>query len=959
MSRFIPLLLLLAPAFGAISRSPSSDGGSTCSGRPCVYVVTCAPDGTGTASELQAAYDESRRGDTIKLQAVSSANNQCVWTAPSELGFYLRRRPGDSGFITITTTEDDKLPREGTRITPAYKPLMPILQTPTFNWATMIVAGTASSGDNIKIRGIYFRPNPNAGTNQSFTRGFLQIGSLALYDLPLYEAVIGQPASVGATIITLTGGVWGLAPDMKVQLASAYGSNPEVVTIASVGASSITLKAPITVARAVNDRVRVATDNASVQPDNVVIQHCILDGGTNHVRIRRLMSLNARSATVRDSFFDGAWDYAPGDSQSIFGFNAPGPYLIENNYIASGSENIMLGGQPPSFDVEVESAMIRYNYLAHIPERDRHGPWQWTQGSDHPLNGGRDYGLNNIDGNPRLVFATRHVHPSDVQLGNKAGGSKGWFVALNTGIVGTVEPDWYSVPNGGTIFDGEPGTGVLWRHAGLLNNPEIKNNFEIKSARNVTLLYNVFDWSYDAIYSIGSYNGQQSMMVNIKSVPHGSCSNDSAVWPECYRARTTGFRMLNNLVRSFPGGIRLMGGQTGKTIAGDYLLKGNLFLQTEPIVGIPYRLVAIGPSANGANYAADPDFHSVRVENNTWYSPFQRESWTVDVDTQGLTVGGNNSFRGNILSRGGVVHKIGGLRGAFGGDGAPGSIAQWPGVAGFGRNIIIGSPTGAQNYPAGSVLSNCPGTAACTENWDYDDPIHGKLLNNIGAGLLQVRPTHAWAKRALPDGSDIGADVSDVPQIENLQVSPTDRLVLLRWSLTSPIADIPCAAEVNTTPDFAGPYAGELADIRKYFQQDADTADRNIRHNNERMVSIGYAATLSPSTRYYYRLQCGGDTRRGVFTTLAATSGPGESTVSRSLESFLAAGMDVEYGTWYSRESDSLGDGGKIAATCTEDRMCTATFSVPKGSVAYYRWIERDESGTKLNSGPVSVLTVP
>jgi hypothetical protein len=56
---------------------------------------------------------------------------------------------------------------------------------------------------------------------------------------------------------------------------------------------------------------------------------------------------------------------AGADSQAIAGWNGPGPYQIENNYLEAAGENVMFGGGDPSIDGLVPSdIVIRGNHLA-------------------------------------------------------------------------------------------------------------------------------------------------------------------------------------------------------------------------------------------------------------------------------------------------------------------------------------------------------------------------------------------------------------------------------------------------------------------------------------------------------------------------------------------------------------------------------------------------------------------
>ncbi len=253
-----------------------------------------------------------------------------------------------------------------------------------------------------------------------------------------------------------------------------------------------------------------------------------------------------------------------------------------------------------------------------------------------------------------------------------------------------------------------------------------------------------------------------------------------------------------------------------------------------------------------------------------FFSPFQHNSFTWLIEGKEGLYPGSNAVAGNIWYRG-----TGGFCGA-GPDGA-GTIQDiFPGFAGWGKNIIAGAPIEGSypsGYPSGTVLNLCPNNAACAANSDFDHSLYGKLFQNPNASLLGVRDTHAWAKRSMADGLDIGVDVNQLPEIGGLRVTPTDRTVLFQWSLTSPILHIPCVVEVNDGPDFAGNYVGELSQISTYYRQDADDYGRFARDGNNRMITIGHTVPLHASTTYYYRLHSGGDTRRGEFTTAAGGHG--------------------------------------------------------------------------------------
>src|SRR5947207_5571403 len=53
------------------------------------------------------------------------------------------------------------------------------------------------------------------------------------------------------------------------------------------------------------------------------------------------------------------------DSQAISGFNGPGNYLIENNYLEGATENFLLGGADPTIpNLVTTNVTFRRNYLS-------------------------------------------------------------------------------------------------------------------------------------------------------------------------------------------------------------------------------------------------------------------------------------------------------------------------------------------------------------------------------------------------------------------------------------------------------------------------------------------------------------------------------------------------------------------------------------------------------------------
>ncbi|HEX8492569.1 MAG TPA: hypothetical protein VF658_06985, partial [Pyrinomonadaceae bacterium] len=98
-----------------------------------------------TGGDLQAALDAAQPGDTILLEAGASFIGS--FTLPFKAS-------SSSAFITIrTSTPDSLLPPPGTRITPAFSPLLPKLLSPGQGLSAL---KTASGAHHYRLIGLEF-----------------------------------------------------------------------------------------------------------------------------------------------------------------------------------------------------------------------------------------------------------------------------------------------------------------------------------------------------------------------------------------------------------------------------------------------------------------------------------------------------------------------------------------------------------------------------------------------------------------------------------------------------------------------------------------------------------------------------------------------------------------------------------------------------------------------------------
>jgi hypothetical protein len=104
------------------------------------------------------------------------------------------------------------------------------------------------------------------------------------------------------------------------------------------------------------------TTLASV-PQHLVVDRCYFHGNATYGQ-RRGIALNSGDTQILNSYFSD-FKGVNQDTQAIEGWNGPGPYLIENNYLEAAGENILFGGSDPSIPNLVPSNIeIRRNLIS-------------------------------------------------------------------------------------------------------------------------------------------------------------------------------------------------------------------------------------------------------------------------------------------------------------------------------------------------------------------------------------------------------------------------------------------------------------------------------------------------------------------------------------------------------------------------------------------------------------------
>ena len=219
---------------------------------------------------------------------------------------------------------------------------------------------------------------------------------------------------------------------------------------------------------------------------------------------KRGVALNARSVVIRNSHISDI--KAVGiDTQAIGGWNGPGPFTIENNYLEASGEVFLLGGaDPPIPNLVSADVEIRYNHMTR--------PMSWRDAIVAPPTSVSAVGTSGGT-LPAGVYAYRVVarHPSGAgTIANSAASAEVSAVASS----GAVRVTWTAVPDATEyqVYARNPSgateywtvTGPSFVHTaptgGRAGTPptvgtkwQIKNIFELKNARRVRVEYNVLE----------------------------------------------------------------------------------------------------------------------------------------------------------------------------------------------------------------------------------------------------------------------------------------------------------------------------------------------------------------------------------------------------------------------------------------------------------------------------------
>jgi PKD repeat protein len=454
-------------------------------------------------------------------------------------------------------------------------------------------------------------------------------------------------------------------------------------------------------------------------PHHIVLNHVYVHGDP-HLGQKRGIALNAASVTISDSHVSDCKGVGQ-DTQAIGGWNGPGPYVIENNYLEAAGENVLLGGSDPAIvNLVADGVSVRGNHFSR--------PMSWRDPLVPTPQGVT--AASNADGSlPAGTYGYRVIARRLLGSGTMARSTASVEVQVTTAAPGAVHLRWQPVAGAVEyrVYGRTPGAeAIYWRvttsefvDTGASGSSEavptsggtvwsVKNIFELKNARNVVISENIFE----------NHWRESQPGYAIVFTPRNSGGR-------CTWCVVENVRFENNIVRNVAAGINVLGYDAASSPTRqttNITVHNNLFTGLHTSLGGNGWFMQIGEAPR-----------NLTISHNT-----------VDSNGNALvyTYGGNSADPREIY---GLEMRANASRhGSYGFNGQ-----YFP----YGNAILNGFYPAAlfeSNYLAGASLSRYPaGTRSAGLFQDQ--------FVDVAAGDYTVR-AGSILKGTAPGGADIGAD---------------------------------------------------------------------------------------------------------------------------------------------------------------------------------------------------------
>jgi hypothetical protein len=472
-----------------------------------------------------------------------------------------------------------------------------------------------------------------------------------------------------------------------------------------------------------------AQDSADQIPHDLILDHLYVHGDPL-LGQKRGIALNAASVTIRDSYVSECKGVGM-DTQAIAGWNGPGPFTIENNYLEAAGENVMFGGSDPAItDLVPTGITFRKNYLSRpIAWMDPIVPAPTGVAAAEVTGGGTlapgTYAYRVIARRPVGQGTTGRSMASTEAVATVAGRTGSGVRIAWQRVNGATEYRVYGRASGsesmywtvtGTEFidRGSAGTAEAVPTSGE-TYWVVKNVFELKNARNVVVEQNLFE------------NHWQQAQAGYAIVFTPRNSGGACTW--CGVDHVT-FRF--NIVRNVAAGINLLGYDipsrpTRQTT--DVTIAQNLFYGVTTALG-----------GNGWFLLIGDEPRDVTIEHNT--IDFDG---TTAVYAYGGTATAPRTIVGFRFANNALRHNKYGMNGASSSYGNPTLTRYFPALSFEGNWLQGGS---AALYPSDNLFSGSFEPAFV----DAGAADYRAVAGGILAG-------------AATDGTNIGVNISALPVV--------------------------------------------------------------------------------------------------------------------------------------------------------------------------------------------------
>ena len=447
---------------------------------------------------------------------------------------------------------------------------------------------------------------------------------------------------------------------------------------------------------------------------------------------KRCLALNSAATDIVNSYISDCKHFTI-EAQAIAGFNGPGPYRIENNYIEGTGENIAFGGADPAIPNLIPSDIqIRRNHIVkplawRNPVLPAPGGVQASASGAGSLAGGAHY------------FKVVALMQSGAALARSSPSAE---VSVRLASAGAVTVRWNAVPGAtsyrvyrGTSAGGEsrylevgaPATSASFSGSGETSGAPsggasqwaVKNLVQLKNAQRVTLEGNVIEnvWK----------SGQQGYALVLTPRAEGG----RVPW-----ALVRDITIRYNTIRHANGGINILGrdynSPSGSEITRRIRIADNVF---EDIGGSKW-----GGGGHGVIITQSPT--DIVIDHNT----FLQADNIVSID-DGASSG--FVFRNNMAR-----HNQFGVYGSRAGFGTAALKAYFPNAV-FAKNVLGGGPASA--YPSGNWFPSLAEFMAQFVDASRSDYRLVAGSPYIGAGT---------------DGRSIGADIAALTAAQRGSAAP-------------------------------------------------------------------------------------------------------------------------------------------------------------------------------------------